>query len=190
MLFINTADAKIGKKEKFSILYQKYYRYSYKIAFGILKNDRYIDDVVQEIFMKLWKNIDKINMDDEEGTKAYISVAARTTAINRYNKDKKVGTKFVEINDDVLFATTSDETADPADIVANNANVDYIYGKIKELGKNYDQVMMLKYKHEHTPEEIAEVTGLNIKTIYTKLSRGREILKGKLLEERRKRNEK
>lgn len=190
MIFVNITDFKISKKEKFNILYQKYYRYSYKIAFGILKKDKYIDDVVQEIYMKLWKNIDKINLDDEEGTKAYVSVAAKTTAINKYNKDKKSGTKFVEINDDVLFATTSNESADPADIVVNNANVDYIYDKIKELGKNYDQVMMLKYKHEHTPEEIAEVTGLNIKTVYTKLSRGREILKAKLLEERRKRNEK
>ena len=91
---------------------------------------------------------------------------------------------FVEIEDTVLFATTRDDSSDPADIIVNDDTIDYIHNKIKELGDKYSDVMLLKYKYDYTPEEIAELTGINLKTVYTKLSRGREILKSKLSKER------
>lgn len=189
-MFVNTTDSKLTRKEKFTISYQKYYRYVYKVAYGILKSDKYMEDVVQEIYIKIWKNIDTINLDDEDGTKAYISTIARHTAINKYNKDKKNSTQFVDIDNDIMYAVVGDASGDPSEIVVNDENVNYIYDKIKELGDKYSRVMMLKYQNEHTPEEIAEITELNIKTVYTKLSRGRELLKAKLFKERGKNSEK
>ena len=189
LYFKNSQGQENDKKEFFNKLYRKYYRYVYKIIFSILKSDKHIDDTVQECFMKIWHSIDKLNVNDDEGCKAFISVVAKNTAINRYNKDKKSTSNFIKMDDNVLFATTSDKSADPAEIIINDANVNYIYGKIKELGETYRDVMLLKYKYHHTPEEISSITGMSLKTVYTKLSRGREILKSKLLEEGGKNNE-
>lgn len=190
MLFTHSAKPYVSNKEKFDIIYKKYYRYVYKIVFSILKSDKHIDDLVQESFMKIWKSINRLNINDEEGCKAFISVVAKNTAINKYNKDKKRTSKFIEIDDNILFATTSDDSLDPVDIIINDDNVDYIYSKIKELGDKYNDVMLLKYKYDYTPEEISNLLDTNLKTVYTKLSRGREMLKSKLMEERRKHNEK
>ena len=184
MLFGHSAKTNISNKEKFDILYKNYYKYVYKIAFSILKSEKHIDDTVQESFMKIWKSIEKLNINDKEGCKAFISVVTKNTAINKYNKDKKSASNFVEIEDTVLFATTRDDSSDPADIIVNDDTIDYIHNKIKELGDKYSDVMLLKYKYDYTPEEIAELTGINLKTVYTKLSRGREILKSKLSKER------
>lgn len=190
MFFKNKAKPQITDKEKFDILYKKYYRYVYKIIFGILKSDKHIDDAVQESFMKIWKSIDKLDVSNNEGCKAFISVVAKHTAINKYNKDKKTTSKIVEMDNAVLATIQDTGNSDPADIIANDDNIEYIYSKIKEMDEKYSDVMLLKYKYDYTPEEISILTGINLKTVYTRLSRGKEILKSELLKERGNHNEK
>lgn len=189
MFFINTAKPDMTKKEKFDFLYKKYYRYVYKIVFNILKEDKHIDDTIQELFMKIWKCISRLDINDENSCKAFISVIAKNTAINKYNKDKKENSEFIDVEDGVLHATTGDSNSDPAEIIVNDANVEYIYQKIAELGEKYSDVLLLKYKYYLTPEEISKLTDINLKTVYTRLLRGRELLKEKLSEEGRKQNE-
>lgn len=179
-------NAQLSKIEKFDFLYKNYYKYVYKISYGVIKNDRIMDDTIQDVYMKLWNCIDKINIHDTVGTKYFISVVAKNTAINKYKREKKDKTQFVGIDNDILFATNGDKSADPSEIVINDDNVNYIYNKIDELGEKYSEVMTLKYKYDLTPEEIASLTELSIKTVYTKLSRGRELLKSKLFEQERR----
>lgn len=139
--------------------------------------------------MRIWKAIDSINLDEEDATKGFVARVAVNTTINKYNKDKRISPNISEIDHDTLFAIASDRAANPSDIVADDASVQYIYDKIGELGNVYSDVMFYKYKFDMTPEEIANLTGLSIKTVYTKLSRGRELLKAKLYDERRINNE-
>ena len=56
LLFINNTETDMTNKEKFDVLYKKYYRYIYKIIFNVLKSNKHVDDAVQETFMKIWKN--------------------------------------------------------------------------------------------------------------------------------------
>lgn len=190
MLFVNKPYAKISRKEKFDIVYEKYYKYVYKIAYSILKDHRLMDDMVQEIFLRIWKGLDSINLEDGVASKAFVARVSINTTINKYNKDKKINPNISEIDHDTLFAIASDRAANPSDIVADDAGVQYIYEKIVELGDVYSDVMFYRYKFEMTPEEIANITGLSIKTVYTKLSRGRELLRAKLYgSERRINNE-
>lgn len=189
MLFVNKSSAKMSREEKFAIVFDKYYKYVYKISFNILKDHKLMDDMVQEIFMRIWKAIDSINLDEEDATKGFVARVAVNTTINKYNKDKRISPNISEIDHDTLFAIASDRAANPSDIVADDASVQYIYDKIRELGDVYRDVMFYKYKFDMTAEEIASLTGLSIKTVYTKLSRGRELLKVKLYDERRINNE-
>ncbi len=191
MLFVNKSSAKISREEKFAIVFDKYYKYVYKISYNILKDHKLMDDMVQEIYMRIWKAIDSINLDDEDATKGFVARVSVNTTINKYNKDKRISPNISEIDHDTLFAIASDRVANPSDIVADDASVEYIYEKIGELGDVYSDVMFYRYKFDMTPEEIANLTGLSIKTVYTKLSRGRELLKAKLYDsERRINNEK
>ena len=188
MLFVNKPYAKISRKEKFDIVYEKYYKYVYKIAYSILKDHRLMDDMVQEIFLRIWKGLDSINLEDGVASKAFVARVSINTTINKYNKDKKINPNISEIDHDTLFAIASDRAANPSDIVADDASVQYIYDKIRELGDVYRDVMFYKYKFDMTAEEIASLTGLSIKTVYTKLSRGRELLKAKLYDSERRIN--
>lgn len=134
---------------------------------------------MQEIWLKIWRTLDVIT--DEDSAKDWISTLARNTAINDRNKNNTKENKEPDMEDDVLLAIASNPAEDPADIIANEENVSYIYQKICKLDKKYADVLLLNYKYSYTPLEIASLLHLNQKTIYSRLSRGKAALKNMLL---------
>lgn len=86
--------------------------------------------------------------------------------------DKKVvrDKRAIDIDDDFLYAVTSDFGDDPTDIVASKVNITFIYEQMRTLNKKYSDALLLK--HKFTPDEIAKLLHINPKTIYTRLSRG------------------
>ncbi|MGN0149415.1 MAG: RNA polymerase sigma factor, partial [Clostridia bacterium] len=70
----------------------------------------------------------------------------------------------------------------PADIVVNQENIQYIYLQIKSLKKIYSDVLLLHLKFHFTPEMISDTLHINIKTVYTRLNRGTKLLRKKLEE--------
>ena len=47
---------KNGNKDAFSVLYEKYWRKVYSFSKLYLKNEFLLDDIVQEVFLKLWES--------------------------------------------------------------------------------------------------------------------------------------
>ena len=61
-------------------------------------------------------------------------------------------------------------------------SVTHILRCIKELDERYTDVLRLYYLQENTTREIAKLLSLNVKTVETRLSRGRSLLYKKLKE--------
>lgn len=164
---------------KFEQLYKEFYRYSYKVAFNVIHDVNQMEDVMQEAWLNIWRTIDVIT--DDSSAKAWISTLAHNTAKNILDKKIVRDKKFLNIDDDILYAVTPDSADDPIDIVASKDNIEYIYQQIRTLNKKYSDALLLKHKFKCTPDEIAKLLHTNPKTIYTRLSRGEKMLKEKLL---------
>lgn len=172
-----------NRHEKFERLYKEFYRYSYKVAFNVIHDVNQMEDVMQEVWLNIWRSIDVIT--DNESAKAWISTLAHNTAKNILDKKIVQDKRIINIDDDVLYAVTPDFGDDPIDLVASQDNIEYIYRQIQTLDKKYADALLLKHKFKCTPDEIAKLLHTNLKTIYTRLSRGEKILKDKLLNEER-----
>lgn len=48
----------------FEEIYQKYYKDVYNLAFSYTLNNNDAEDIVQKVFMKLFKHMDKFNSSD------------------------------------------------------------------------------------------------------------------------------
>ncbi|PLW97714.1 MAG: RNA polymerase subunit sigma-70 [Marinilabiliales bacterium] len=78
---------KQGDHSAFKILVEKHQLYAYKLAFRILYDDEEAKDVVQDSFIKIWKNIHSFNSKQKFTTWMYKVVT--NTAIDRYRTIKK-----------------------------------------------------------------------------------------------------
>lgn len=178
ILFIHSEYSDENNK-KFDYIFKEYYRYVYKIVFNVISDISQVEDIVQEVFISVWKTLDAIT--DDQSAKAWLSTIARNTATNFLKKKIVHDNRILDIDDDIIYSVTPESANDPADLIASQDSVERIYNEIRKLDKRYADVLLLSFKFHLTPDKTAEYLKRNPKTVYTQLKRGKEILKERLL---------
>jgi RNA polymerase sigma-70 factor, ECF subfamily len=132
---------------------KQYIKPVYNYIYRIIKNKSDTEDIAQETFVKVWKNLGKF--EPEKNFKTWIFTIARNTAIDYLRKRKNV-----------LFSEK--EEIFQENIVDTKPLSDEIFMK-KELAKElekalakirYDfvEIILLHYTENLTFEEISEIT--------------------------------
>lgn len=149
----------------------------YKIVYSILYKNYDISSVEEctnDVFMKIWENIDCF--DTSKGTfKTWIMAIAKFKAIDYKRKLMKYS-DFADIND---FSLSSDENIENDFIVKERRNE--ILSVIDEMKEPDKYIFQKRYFFNEDIDTIAQSLGLTKVAIENRLSRGRKLLKGKLI---------
>lgn len=152
--------------EKLEYLIDTYSNMIYRLSYSYLTNVADAQDVCQTVFMKLY-SLNK-EFKDIEHEKAFI---LRVTA---------------NVCKDILKSSWKKRFVDydtvPEQVAPEIVGDDSILQSINELDEKYRTVIYLHYYEGYKVKEIAKILGINMATIKTRLSRGREYLKN-ILEE-------
>ncbi len=165
------------KKEKFETLYNKYKHLLFKYSYDILKDTQLAEDAVQESFVKIFKNLHKLNEDSTKTTNFVITIV-KNISITMYNKKNKHNLVLFDDTED----TIEDETKLEEDTIAS-LNYDYLIEIIGELKEELKQPFLLRYVNEYSDEEIAQILGISKNNVCVRINRAKNKLK-KLLKER------
>ncbi|HSX48850.1 MAG TPA: RNA polymerase sigma factor [Candidatus Saccharimonadales bacterium] len=158
-------EIKNGNVLAFEILVKRYQRPFYSFVFKITGNDLIVEDILQETFLKIYKNIDKFDIKRKFSTWAF--EIAKNTAISHLRKEKsKVSLKNIDIS--------IDETHYENAIKQENKRV---IGKIlNKMDSKYKSAVKLFYFDELSYKEISDKLNLPINTVRTRISRGKKIV--------------
>ena len=166
-------------KDKLTYYYEKFYKYVFTICFDILYNKQETDFVVNSVFYKVYKSIERISSDDN--AKAWIGAIARNEAVN-YNKHMySQSSRTTELDNEALYDTYNSADT-PLESVVISESVRQIYDEIENLKPEQAEAMLLKFKYGFTTEEIAKLLNTPVKTIYGRIERGTKQLKIRLEE--------
>lgn len=83
------ADLKSGDTSAFDIIYEQTNRMVYYIIYSILKNREQSEDIMQNVYMKIYEKADMYTPEEGSSAKAWIGTIAKNLALNEYNKNKK-----------------------------------------------------------------------------------------------------
>lgn len=158
-------------KYKFAHLYAAYKDLMLNRAFDILKDYGLAEDAVHNAFLKIIKNIDKIDKVDDLRTQGFCVVVVDNIAKTMYNKEHKV--KFIELTD-------MESDTNVAEIIEDKNAIEYLMKRINDLPDIYRYVFFLKYFNDLSDKDIAETLNLNISTVRKRLLRGKKLLKNLL----------
>ncbi len=136
----------------------------YRLAFSYTKNYSDSDDIVQSVFIKLYKNFDKFN--DDISIKKWLT----TVTINECK------TLFLSAWKRKIFPINDREENTMID---NKQDTNLIEALFK-LPKKYRIVLFLFYYEDYKIREISEILKLNESTVKTRLSRAKSLLKSAL----------
>ena len=133
----------------------------YRLAYSYTKNFSDTDDIVQSVFIKLYKNFDKFT--DDTSIKKWLT----KVTINECR------TLFLSAWKRKVFPITDKEE----NIVEEKKDDSSLIDSLMQLPKKYRIVLFLFYYEDYKIKEISEILNLNESTIKTRLSRAKSLLK-------------
>jgi RNA polymerase sigma factor (sigma-70 family) len=156
--------------KSFSILVQQLGRKLYATAYRILRDQEESEDVVQDVFIKLWKMGEKLN--DYKSIDALAVTITRNCCIDLLRKNK---TEYLEDTDLQRYANTT--LPSPLDNMVINESDSIIRSIIEKLPDNARSLIHLHDIDGRSYEEIAMETGDNINTLRVNISRARKFIR-------------
>lgn len=135
-----------------------------RLAYSYMKNIYDAEDVVQEVFVQLLKNIEKLESDEYK--KNWLICVARNICKNKLKS--AWFKKHVELTEMPYYDEYKDSN---------------VLNKVMQLPLKYREIIYLYYYEDYTTVEIAAIIGKKEATVRSLLSRGRNILRSELKEE-------
>ena len=133
----------------FDNIYEEYFDRVYYKVLSVVKNDDDAEDICQETFISVYKNLSKFREESNIYTWIY------RIAINKtYDFFKKRKVEF-EINDDVLSL--------PEDVNFDTKVI--LEEKLKLISEKEKEIVVLKDIYGYKLKEIAEIKNMNLSTV-------------------------
>ncbi len=161
------------EREFIKSFYLSYYRLLCEKAYSILENADETEETVQETFVKLIENLDKLMGFTKEHVYAYAVATTRNIALNRKYKNEKIKFCVLNTEDESLEKWLADNSAIPEDIYNNKEMLHEIARFIDKLPKRDKAVLEYKYILEYDDEEIAKELKISKQSVRTYLTRAR-----------------
>jgi RNA polymerase sigma-70 factor (ECF subfamily) len=177
------ARARSGDRAAFRMLFDRYNRRAFGVAFGVVKNQQDAADVVQEAFIKVHRHLDGFQGNSSFYTWLYRIVM--NLAIDQLRRKKKV-TEFDETvrKDDALAdGATLPQSAheNPARVVARKELTDQLHAALAELPEYHRAVIVLREVEGLSYEEMAKILKVPKGTIMSRLFHARRKMQERLV---------
>lgn len=156
-----------GDDSSLEFLIKKYLKYVYNFIYRNIGNSAEAEDITQEVFLKVWRNIKKFNR--EKSFKSWIFQIARNTLIDFSRKKKLVlFSKFENREGRNLFL---ERLAGPTVQFSENIdNTGLVNNVIKKLSPK-DRIIFSYRYNNFSFSEIAQLLGGSVNTIKSRYRR-------------------
>lgn len=170
-----------GDQRAFAELVGLYQDKLFHMAYRMLYNRQEAEDVVQETFLRVYKNLERY--DESLKFSTWIYRIATNLCIDRLRKRKPSYSLDAESTDheglDGYSMIPSDDRTPESELLLSETQR-IIHDSIDSLPPKYKTIMMLRYIQEMSLQEIGDVLDMPVTTIKTRVHRGREFLRKKL----------
>lgn len=166
-------------KERFKEVFKKYYNPLCNFAATIVNDHKVAQDVVQDVFTKLWDKRETLSIDSNE--KSYLFQAVKNRSFEILRKNKK---------DAELSKADFNEAFNQNEYVEEQANKfmlkEFLYNSIRQLPPKCQEIFVLNKINGLTYVEIAEDLEISVKTVENQIGKAyrklRELMGSKLSE--------
>lgn len=160
---------KKNNREAFEYLYDRYSPALYGIILKIVKDDEKAADVMQDAFLKIWKNMESYNS-DKGSLFTWILNVSRNTAIDKLRMDVKAE-KVINLENVKEIDLTSIAIYNP---VPGTIDLRAIVGKLLPERK---VLIEMVYFQGYTHEEVSEKLSLPLGTVKSRIRKSLQELR-------------
>lgn len=172
--------------KSFETFVSEYEKKIYNHAYGFTLNKDDALDITQEVFLKVYKNIDKFKENSSLSTWVYRITSNVCIDYSRKNKNIKITP--INCENEEMISQIPDPCANCIDIVINRELSDEIASSLLSIDADARQVIVMRDVLGLSYGEISEILKLEDGTVKSRISRSRKKLREKILNFRNKSN--
>lgn len=165
---------KKGDMKAFDIIYKKYSKRLYGFVFRYIKNEVDTEEIVQEVFIKIWKSRDKLNV--YSSFESFLFTIAHNATVNLLKK-RATEQKYVE---HVKSLQSIEKAYELTDEIHYKELKYKLQGLLDELTPRQKEIFQLSREQGLSNKEIADKLSISLQTVKNHLASALSFLKGKL----------
>jgi RNA polymerase sigma factor (sigma-70 family) len=166
MLLWNTFQR--GDRESFARIYSLYIDELLSYGYRVTSNRQLIRDSIQDLFLHLW--LHRENLAETDSVKFYLFRALRNRIIRNIEKDQRIQSDDPENLLDSAIGDLSFEH-DLVQKETDEVQIGRLQRAISQLSKRQQEVIVFRYHHDFSLEEISRLMNLNNQSVRNLLHR-------------------
>jgi RNA polymerase sigma factor (sigma-70 family) len=168
-----------GEEEAYRVLVERHKNYIYTLIYRMAPHRETAEDLTQDVFIKLFRSLEHFRGDSKFTTWLYRLTTNLVTDHLRAQKRRPYEAVLEKVKS--WFGDRKEEPEAKALLKEEQQTMQQL---LSELPDKYRLIMYLYHYKQLSYQEISEMTDLPIKTIETRLYRGKSLLKQKWTEVR------
>ncbi|MFZ1719903.1 MAG: sigma-70 family RNA polymerase sigma factor [Candidatus Moraniibacteriota bacterium] len=170
-----------GDTKAFLLLMKSYLKPIYRFAFQFTHEQASAEDIAQETFIKVWKNLRRF--DTRRPFKTWIFTIAKNTAYDYLKKRKTLPfSSFENDEGENPLEAIDDENLLPSAILERKEITTMLTSALEKISPTNQTLLTLRYLEDFSLEEIAEILGEPYNTIKSRHLRALKRLKQEIIE--------
>lgn len=175
MLFLFFSFYSSEARDKFEFLYEKYKKLLLHKAFEILRDHQLAEDATNETFIRVYRNLHKINLDEPGRTASFLVTILKNVSFTLYRKEKRTEAD--------LLSEEREDDFQLEDHVISAMSAENIYKLLDRLNDDLKSVFLLKYGHDLSHKEIGKMLGISENNVTVRLHRAKKKIHDLLVKE-------
>lgn len=160
--------AKAGRKEAFEVVVREHSSLVFSIAYHFLANAALAEEIAQDIFLELYRNLHKLE------SEAHLLAWLRRSTANRCIDTSRKSSYRSEVHLSDAFHPAS------AGVHSDPLLQESLRKQVASLPEWQRAVVILRYQEDLDPGEISEVLNIPVNTVKSRLHRAVETLRERL----------
>jgi RNA polymerase sigma-70 factor, ECF subfamily len=160
--------ARRGDQVAFSHLVDAYQAPVYNLAYRMLGNAAEAEDAAQETFVRMYTKLNTYQPDRK--LSSWVLSIASHYCIDRLRRRR---VNWLSLDDEPMATTLPAGERGPEDTVLREESRDELQALVNQLEPAYRVPLILRYWHDLSYQEIADIMGLSVQAIKSRLHRAR-----------------
>lgn len=173
MLFLLTFSSP-QDQDRFEYLYHKYKNLCLKKAYDILRDYSLAEDAVSEAYLRVYKNLHKIEDPDSGRTAAFLVTITRNAALTMLSKESK---NWEELDEGQVDSFELEEFTLSQEFARD------VHRLLDRVDEDLRHVFLLQFAYDMSHKEIAQALNISENNVAVRLHRAKKKLADLLVKE-------
>jgi len=162
--------AKKNNNEALEVLVARYLKLVYRFVYGYAKNADDAEDVTQEVFVKVWRNLGKF--DQSKSFRPWLYRIAKNTALDLLKKKSSVPFSDLETEGEEWLAQSVVDESPSMQILTDRVLLKEKFAvALKKLSPKYAEMIHMRHNQQLNFREISKHTRQSINTVKSRYRR-------------------